>query len=183
MSDEFLQNNRITGTAARLLIAIAVALSIAWAVGGCGTPAPEATATGTAPQATVTVAAPEATATGTAAEATVSGTVRYAQPAEPLQGTVVIVQIQDMTAAGAPVTVVGEQRISNPGPVPISFEVGYDPAAIDESHSYIVHARVEDGSGELLFTTMQNYAVITQGHPTQNVNVTLEMIGGGTAPL
>jgi putative lipoprotein len=92
---------------------------------------------------------------------------------------VVIVQIQDTSIAGAEPTVVGEQRISDPGPVPVSFEVGYDPVAIDEGHSYVVHARVEDGSGKVLYSTMQNYAVITQGHPTQNINVILEMIGGG----
>jgi len=163
MSDEFSQvgtqtppTNRITRTAIRVLASIAAVLLFAWALGACGTPAPEAT---------------------------VSGTVTYQQPAEPAPGTVVIVQIQDISRADAPATVIGEQTITDPGPVPVPFEVAYDPAAITDSHSYIVHARVEDGSGNLLHTTMQNYAVITQGHPTQNINVTLEMIGGQTVPL
>ena len=176
MSDEFSQVNRITGTAARVLAAIAAAVLIAMAIGGCGAPPPDATVSETP--------APEATVSGTPApEATVSGTVNYAQPAEAAPGTVVIVQIQDVSIADAPATVVGEQRISDPEPVPIAFEVAYDPAAIDDSHSYTVHARVEDGSGKLLYTTMQNYAVITQGHPTQNINVILEIVGGSTAPL
>jgi uncharacterized lipoprotein YbaY len=183
MSDEFSKMNRITGTAARSLAAIAVAVLIAWALGGCGTSAPEATAPGAAPEATATITIPEATATGTVPQATVSGTVSYQQPAEAAPGTVVIVQIQDISKADAPATVVGEQRISDPGPVPIPFEVGYDPDSIDQSHSYIVQARVEDGSGKVLYNAMQNYAVITQGHPTQNISMTLEPIGGSTAPI
>ena len=166
--------NRFSSTTVRVLAVIVAGLLITWAVGACGTPAPEATATG-AP-------VPEATATSAPAPgATVSGTVNYAPPAEPVPGMVVIVQIQDTSVAGTEPTVVGEQRIADPGSVPVPFEVGYDPAAIEQSHSYVVHARVEDGSGTVLYNTMQNYAVITQGHATQNINLILEMIGGGQA--
>jgi putative lipoprotein len=159
MSNEFSQvrikaiaMGRITRTAVQVLAT--VALLVVWSLGACGKPAPGAA---------------------------VSGTVSYVQPTEAAPGTVVIVQIQDISAADAP-AIVGEQSISNPGPVPVPFEVMYDPATIDDSHSYVVHARVEDGSGNLLYTTMQNYAVITQGHPTRSVNVILEMVGGGTTP-
>ncbi|MCL7454991.1 MAG: YbaY family lipoprotein [Anaerolineae bacterium] len=139
-------------TIAHLLLAVVALAGLAWALAGCGS---------------------------SAEEASVTGTVAYPQPAEPPAGMVLIVQIQDIFVANAPPTVLGEQRIHDPGTPPVDFEIAYDPAAVDQAHSYIVHARIEDGSGSLLYTTMQNYAVITQGHPTQGINVVLEMVGSG----
>lgn len=145
----------LTRTIVRVLAAVAAMVLLAWVLGACGTPS---------------------------GQATVSGTVAFQQLAEPAPGAILIVQIQDISRADAPAVVVGEQTIPKPEAVPVPFAVTYDPAAIDESHEYIVHARVEDESGNLLYTTMQNYAVITFGHPTENVQIVLEVVGG-TTPL
>ncbi len=161
MSKENLQGDKaalrhnLTSTIIRSLAAVAAAALLAWALGACGAPAEQAT---------------------------VSGTVAYPQPAEAVPGTVLIVQIRDVSRADVPATIVAEQTIADPGSVPVAFAVPYDPAAIDESHEYAVYARVEDGEGNLRYTTTQNYAVITRGHPSENVQVTLEPVGGATPP-
>lgn len=143
---------KAAGRITRSLLAAVTTAALLWALGACGTPAPQAT---------------------------VTGTVTYPQPAEAGPGTVLIVQIQDLSTGGDP-AMAGEQTIPDPGPVPVAFAVPYDPGAIDQGHDYVVHARVEDGEGNLLYVTMQPYAVITLGHPTESIQVTLEPVGGAT---
>ena len=72
-----------------------------------------------------------------------------------------IVQLLDVSLADAPPTVVAEQRIA-PVRVPAAFTLTYDPAQIDQRHSYAVSARVERG-GKQLFVTDTRHPVLTQG--------------------
>ena len=71
--------------------------------------------------------------------------------------------LEDVSKADAPAVVVGSVRINKPGQVPIRFEIPYDPARVDQSHSYSVRARILVGQ-QLLFTTDQPYPVLTRGH-------------------
>ncbi|OYY62330.1 MAG: hypothetical protein B7Y50_01390 [Hydrogenophilales bacterium 28-61-11] len=60
-------------------------------------------------------------------------------------------------------------RLTLPGggrQFPLAFELPYYPADIQASHRYAVRAMLSR-SGELLYTTAQNVAVITQGAGTQ----------------
>jgi len=68
-----------------------------------------------------------------------------------------------VSKADAPAVVVGSVRIEKPGRVPIRFEIPYDPARIDQSHSYSVRARIVVGQ-RLWFTTDRAYPVLTRGH-------------------
>jgi putative lipoprotein len=110
--------------------------------------------------------------------ASVTGNVFYRERMALTEDAVVTVQVQDVSLADAPAKVIGEQVIENPGQVPISFEVEYDERDIDERHTYSVYARIEDGQGDLLFTTTQSYPVITHGNPTENVEVLVQRVSG-----
>jgi putative lipoprotein len=114
--------------------------------------------------------------------ANVSGTIVYRERIALPPDAVVQVQIQDVSLQDVAATVMGEQIITNPGQVPIPYEVAYDPKKIQENHTYAVAARIEDGSGKLLFINTQSYPVITRGNPTKDVQVLVEMVASAPPP-
>jgi len=70
--------------------------------------------------------------------------------------------LEDVSRPGAKAEVLGTVRIEKAGPVPIRFEIPYDPAKVDERHSYAVRARILRGD-RLLFTTDTVHPVLTRG--------------------
>lgn len=109
---------------------------------------------------------------------TITGTVTYLQRIALPPDAVVTVQVQDVSLADAPAKVLGEQIIPTEGKqVPIPFEVSYDPQKIEDRHRYHLFAKIEDGSGKLLFITDTFTPIITDDYPTQDVNVTLVQVG------
>ena len=114
--------------------------------------------------------------------ASVTGTVIYRERMALPPDAVVKVQIQDVSLQDVAATVMGEQLIRNPGQVPIPYKVAYDPKAIQENHTYAVAARIEDGSGKLLFINTQSYPVITRGNPTEDVQIMVEMVVSAPPP-
>jgi putative lipoprotein len=92
----------------------------------------------------------------------VKGTLTYRERMA-LPGDVVIeVQLQDVSLADAPATVLATQRITSPSQVPIAFTLAYRSAAIDERNRYAVQARIEQG-GRLLFINDTHTPVLTYG--------------------
>jgi len=92
---------------------------------------------------------------------------------------VVTVRIEDVSKADTIAEVIGEQVIQTEGAqVPIPFEVAYDPDKIDETHSYSLRVRIEDGNGKLLFINDTSVPVITRGNPTQDIEVVVVQTGG-----
>ena len=59
--------------------------------------------------------------------------------------------------------------------MPIAFEVGYDPARIDQRLTYTVSATIQE-SGKVTWRSTQAYPVITGGAPTTGVQVTVEQM-------
>jgi putative lipoprotein len=107
----------------------------------------------------------------------ITGTVtkldRRALPA----GAVVTVQLQDVSLADAPATVVGEHVITTGGEqVPIPFSIEYDADAIDERNSYSLRATITI-DGDLRYTSTQSYPVITHGYPADDVEILVRMVG------
>lgn len=98
--------------------------------------------------------------------AVVKGTINTQDQAELPAGAIVNVQLQDTSRADAPAIVVGEQVIQNPEQFPISFEIEYDPAQIDERHVYSMRVRI-DAEGKLIFINTTKHLVITRGFPTE----------------
>lgn len=123
----------------------------------------------------ITACAPNAG--GDAAMNTVSGTVTYREKIALPPDAVVIVQIQDISLADAPATVIGEQIIQTDGAqVPFAFEIPYDPAEIEARRTYSLAARIEDGSGNLLFINDTVTPVINKDNPTKDIEVVLIIV-------
>jgi uncharacterized lipoprotein YbaY len=114
----------------------------------------------------------EETAAEGGAEAHVTGAVSYKERIALPDDAVVTVQIQDISTPSSSATVIGEQIIETNGQqAPIPFDVTYDPADIVDDHTYSVAARIEDGSGNLLFVNDTANPVITNDNPTEDVQV------------
>lgn len=106
-----------------------------------------------------------------AAEASVTGTVTYLPRIALPDDAVVSVQIYNAQLADA-TEVLGEQVIETGGQqVPIPYEVAYNPEDINENMMYSVSARIEDGEGNLLFISDTVTPVITNGNPTEDVEI------------
>jgi len=105
----------------------------------------------------------------------VSGTVTYLQRMALPPTAVIDLKLQDVSPAGAPATLIAEQRITTDGKqVPIPFELKFDAVKIDQKHQYAVSARITV-DGQLWFVSDTAYPVITQGHPSK-VNLTLKQV-------
>lgn len=110
---------------------------------------------------------------------TVSGTVTYRQRSALPTGATVTVQLQDVSRADAPATIMGEQQIAMDGKsVPVAYSIAYDPAAIDPRNTYSVAARITDADGKLLFISDTFIPVITRDSPTANVEIVVVPVGG-----
>jgi uncharacterized lipoprotein YbaY/heat shock protein HslJ len=106
-------------------------------------------------------------AAGTGAEAppstaAVTGTVSYRERMALSPDALVQVSLQDISRADAPAIELARMEISNPGQVPIPFELEYDPAGIDERMTYSVSARITD-RGKLIFISDTIAPVLTRG--------------------
>ncbi|HEX5691199.1 MAG TPA: YbaY family lipoprotein [Roseiflexaceae bacterium] len=115
-------------------------------------------------------------------DAKVTGEVLYRERIALPPSAVLKVQLQDVSFADAPATVLAEQVIQPMGKAPpYAFELAYDSAKIDERNSYAVRAEIRDGD-RLLFVTTERYAVITQGNPSSGLTLVLQMINAPTPP-
>ena len=99
------------------------------------------------------------------AGSSVTGTVTYRERIALTPGATLIVQIRDTSYADAAAELIAEQVISDPGQVPINFEVSYDSDDIDSRNTYSVSARIEESDGRLAFINDTAYDVITRGNP------------------
>ncbi len=113
--------------------------------------------------------APPASAT-----AALTGTVTYRERIMLPAAAVLTVRLSDVSRADAAAMVLTEQQIS-PVRVPAAFSLAYDPAALDERHTYVVQARIEEG-GKLLFVNTSQFQVITRGNPTSGVEVLVQAV-------
>ena len=149
--------NRALAAFAVLVAAAVVAL----AVGGCG----DSDAPPTPPP------APRPTAERTAAAScppdncprTVVGSVAYLEDVALPPDAVLEVRLADVSIADAPSVTISERTIANPGQIPISFALGYDPDIIDERRDYSVQASITRGD-DLLFINDTVYSVLTWGN-------------------
>ena len=105
----------------------------------------------------------------------VSGTVTYRERIALTPDARLIVQVRDTSYADAAAELIAEQVISDPGQVPISFDVGYDPDDIDSRNTYSVSARIEEADGRLAFINDTAYDVITRGNP-KRVDMVLVLV-------
>ncbi len=108
----------------------------------------------------------------TPASAKITGTVTYLQRSALPPDAVLIVRLEDVSRAGAPALVLGENTIAFAGrQVPIPFEVAYNPAAVVANHQYSVRAMIKVAD-HMVFASTQSYPVLTRGAPT-NIAITV----------
>jgi len=98
----------------------------------------------------------------TAAASVVTGSAAYRERIALPPDAVFEAVVEDVSRADAPALVIGQQRLTSIGQVPIAFAIPYDAAQVQANHSYNVRARILHGT-TLLFTTTQHYPVLTRG--------------------
>ncbi len=97
----------------------------------------------------------------------VTGTVTYRQRIALPDNAIVQVQLLDVSRQDVAATVLGEQTITPNGrQVPFEFEIPYDPAQIQASHSYAIQAQITV-NGQLRFLNTSSDPVITNGNPNR----------------
>lgn len=109
--------------------------------------------------------------------ASVSGTVTNADAENIPEGATASIKIEDTSLADAPAKVMGEQIIENPEQFPFAYSVSYDPDEIVDNHTYTMRARIESAAGELLFINDTAIPVITNGNPTEGVEIPVIKVG------
>jgi putative lipoprotein len=101
------------------------------------------------------------------AQPSVTASITYLERMALPAGAVVSVELQDVSRADAPATVLSAQRIVTSGEqVPFVVGLVYDPAAIGPSNRYVVRATITV-DGALWFTTDRSYPVLTGGQPAR----------------
>jgi len=108
-----------------------------------------------------TVALPPAVETAPVTES-IAVTVTYLERIALSAEAVVEISLQDISLADAPATVLSRQELSNPGQVPVRFELEFNPAEIDPHMTYAIQARITD-HGQLMFINDTVTPVLTRG--------------------
>lgn len=93
----------------------------------------------------------------------ITGTATYRERVALSPHAVFEASLVDVTRADGPSVVVAETRKIDPGQVPISFDLAYDPSRINSRHTYVVRATLREGS-DIRFTTDTAYPVLTRNH-------------------
>ena len=99
--------------------------------------------------------------------ASVRGTVTYRERLALTPGAKLVVELRDVSYQDAAAPLIARQTISDPGQVPIGFEVGYNRDDIDSRNVYSVTARIIESDGRLAFINDTAYEVITRGNPSK----------------
>ncbi|TPJ73134.1 YbaY family lipoprotein [Mesorhizobium sp. B2-6-2] len=101
------------------------------------------------------LAVPEATS---ADERTIAGEVIYRERIALPPDAVLVVELADVSLADAPAIVIAKRRIAPTGQVPIRFDIGFDPKAIQEGRTYTLQAHIAVGE-RLMFVTGTSHPV------------------------
>ncbi len=101
----------------------------------------------------------------------ITGNVTYMQRIALPEGSLIEVQLRDISRADAPAEILAEQKIVTTGQsVPIPYTLNYDSSKIVEQNSYAVSARITVEE-KLTWISTVNIPVITRGNPNANVEI------------
>jgi uncharacterized lipoprotein YbaY/heat shock protein HslJ len=92
----------------------------------------------------------------------ITGTVSYRERILLRPGSRLEVVLEDVSRADVPAIQIARMERTDPGQVPLPFELEYPPGAIDSRMSYAIRARILAPDGSLLFINDANFPVITQ---------------------
>lgn len=105
-----------------------------------------------------------------------TGEVFYLECIALTEEAVVTILLVDISKPGEKERVVAEKIIKNPGQVPISFVIQYNPDEIFPSNTYSLKVKIED-KGSLLFTNDTEYRVINNG-VTEDIKIKVVPVDG-----
>jgi uncharacterized lipoprotein YbaY len=91
------------------------------------------------------------------------------------EGAVVYIQLADVSLADAEAEIIAEQVIRDAKGFPIPFSMSYDPGDILVENTYAVQVRIEDDTGNLVFTNNTTNNVITRENPS-DLDVMVETV-------
>ena len=111
---------------------------------------------------------------------TLEGTATYRERIALPPDAVFEAELQDVSRADAPATVLGRAAIGPAGQPPFRFEITYDDAAVQPRRRYVVRASVRH-QGRLLFTTDRAYPVLGGG-PDAPLRLVLVSASTGRRP-
>ena len=100
-----------------------------------------------------------------------TGTLSYRERAALTPSASAIVVLVEHSGDPIRAEIVQSDVMENPGQVPISYELAYDPQAIDAEATYTVSAAIVDGTR--VWLTDNGTRVITFGNPTTDVDLDL----------
>jgi putative lipoprotein len=101
------------------------------------------------------------------AQGSVSGTIAYRERIALPANAAIEVRVQDVSPQDTAAKTIAETVFASEGKqAPIPFQLSYNPADINQAHTYQVRANITV-NGKLMFTSTTAYAVITHGAPSQ----------------
>ncbi len=110
-----------------------------------------------------------------AAPGMITGAITYRERMALPADAAIDVRLEDVSVQGAPAKLMAENVFAAAGKqVPISFQLPYNPADINSSHTYYLRANISV-NGQMTFTSSTAYPVLTNGAPSQ-VNVMLQQV-------
>ena len=135
----------------------AIAAGLIVCAAACASPTPTPTPT-------------PATPTPAANWATLTGEITFAGDAAIPPGAVVDARLYDVSLQDVASVLIASQTIPSPERFPVPFAVRYDPARIDERHTYGMQVSVKV-EGELVYVNDTAFHVLTGGYPSMDVAV------------
>ena len=111
-----------------------------------------------------------------AAPDVVMGTASYRERIALPPGAVFEAVLEDVSLTDAPAVELGRTMIADPGNPPFAFEIDFDPAEVQEDHTYSVRAQVSVGR-KLIFVSDKMNPVLTHGAGNE-VQIWMIKVGG-----
>ena len=106
------------------------------------------------------------------------GTVTYTARTALPPGSVISVQLLNVSIADAPATILGKQTITTSGQnVPIPFAITYDRALIKPNGVYAATATITI-DGRVAFRNTTQHRVLTADAPKDDVTINLDSVSG-----
>ncbi len=109
----------------------------------------------------------------------VTGTITYREHVTLTPDAEIRIKLLNVSQADTAAVEFATTLITNPGQVPVTFKLKFNPAEIEERYTYVIRADIYDRSRRL-FTTDTAYPVLTRGN---DANVDLTLIAMNSNPV
>ena len=104
-----------------------------------------------------------------------TGSVTYRERLALTDDASLVIELRDVSYADAAAPLIASKTITNPGQVPIKFEIDYSRHDIESRNIYAISATIFESDGRMAFTNDTAYDVVTRGNP-HNVDMLLVLV-------